>query len=341
MRKKKKYAAIDIAKYISALLVVCIHTYPFYEISETFNTYWIQTLCRMAVPFFFVTSGFFFFRKWDPENKEANKENLKKYIGRLLKLYLIWTVIYLPYTIWDYAHSNFQFYHIFAYMRDVILNGSYYHLWFLPALMLSTAIVYWLYNRHGIKRVLLISFILYLIGYLINVYTPLWESGQMPLVTFFFGFFTKVFTTARNGIFFGPMFISMGLLMTRTRRIPHKTSLIAWAVSFVLLIVEVTIYRQLGILRDLTSMDLMLIPTVYFLVNWLFTFKLPYKTRYMNMRQESLLIYTSHILFAKILLVVLPNSHLVVYFLTLAFAQCFASLVLSLKNKFPILENLL
>ena len=75
---KKKYAMIDIAKYISALLVVCIHTFPFYEISETLNTYWIQTICRIAVPFFFTTSGFFFFRKWS-NDKETNKKNVKHY----------------------------------------------------------------------------------------------------------------------------------------------------------------------------------------------------------------------------------------------------------------------
>ena len=36
---KRQYASIDIARYVSALLVVCIHTFPFLEISETFNTY--------------------------------------------------------------------------------------------------------------------------------------------------------------------------------------------------------------------------------------------------------------------------------------------------------------
>ena len=35
---KRQYASIDIARYVSALLVVCIHTFPFLEISETFNT---------------------------------------------------------------------------------------------------------------------------------------------------------------------------------------------------------------------------------------------------------------------------------------------------------------
>ena len=46
---KRQYASIDIARYVSALLVVCIHTFPFLEISETFNTYFIHTVCRLAV----------------------------------------------------------------------------------------------------------------------------------------------------------------------------------------------------------------------------------------------------------------------------------------------------
>ena len=93
---KKQYAAVDIAKYVSALLVVCIHTFPFIDINEMLNTYFIQTICRLAVPFFFMISGYFLFRKI--HNEEEDKDVLKKYLFRLLKIYLIWTVIYLPYT---------------------------------------------------------------------------------------------------------------------------------------------------------------------------------------------------------------------------------------------------
>lgn len=74
MKVKRKYAAIDIAKYVSALLVVCIHTYPFYEISETFNTFFMQTICRIAVPFFFTTSGF---------SSSVNMEMILKKIQRI------------------------------------------------------------------------------------------------------------------------------------------------------------------------------------------------------------------------------------------------------------------
>ena len=70
---KRQYASIDIARYVSALLVVCIHTFPFLEISETFNTYFIHTVCRLAVPFFFTTSGFFFFRNYDAKNEQTRE----------------------------------------------------------------------------------------------------------------------------------------------------------------------------------------------------------------------------------------------------------------------------
>ena len=84
---KRQYASIDIARYVSALLVVCIHTFPFLEISETFNTYFIHTVCRLAVPFFFTTSGFFFFRNYDSENEDLNETRLKKALIRLFRIY--------------------------------------------------------------------------------------------------------------------------------------------------------------------------------------------------------------------------------------------------------------
>lgn len=332
---KRQYASIDIARYVSALLVVCIHTFPFLEISETFNTYFIHTVCRLAVPFFFTTSGFFFFRNYDSENEDLNETRLKKALIRLFRIYLIWTIIYLPYTIFDYTHTGFHIKYLFTYVRDFFLNGSYYHLWFLPALMLADVIVYCLYKKKGLNFTLLITFILYFVGYLINVYTPIWES--IPGISFFFGFFTKTLSTARNGIFFGPMFIAIGLLLSRTRRLPKKVSLI----SFVLFFAEVSLYRHFGILRDLTSMYICLVPAIYFLVNYLLKVNIPYRKMFTILRHDSLMIYTSHILFAKIFLALMPHAHLVVYFLTLACAQCLAGFVTRYQDQYPILKKLL
>lgn len=333
---RKQYAAVDIAKYISALLVVCIHTFPFIDINETFNTYFIQTLCRLAVPFFFMISGYFLFGKI--RQNEDDRDVLKKYIFRLLKIYAVWTVIYLPYTIYNYVQAQSGWMGIFSYLRDLVLNGSYYHLWFLPALMTGTLIVYWLYRKKGLIFTLKVSIVLYAIGYLLNIYAPLWE--QIPFISFLYSFFTKTLTTARNGFFFAPIFIGIGLLMSKTRRIPCRMSQIAFVISFAMLVMEVTLYILTGMMHDLACMYLCLIPAVYFLGNCLLTSSMSYKPVYRSMRQDSLLIYTVHILFAQPLLALLPDAHIVVYFLTIACSQIFASLVVKYKERIPLLENL-
>ena len=335
---KKQYAAIDIAKYVSALLVVCIHTYPLLEVSETLNTFFIQVICRMAVPFFFVSSGYFFFQK-EFASKEESLDYLIRYEKRLFKIYAIWTIVYLPYTILDYAHSGFRLYHVLSYLRDVVLNGSYYHLWFLPALMLGTFIVWILLTYIGPKRMYQVVGSLYFVGYLINVFTPIWQS--LPFVSFVFGFFTKLMVTSRNGLFFAPIFLAIGYLLATTKRLRRKVSGLGWCICTLLLACEVSLYYFLGILRDLTSMYLLLVPLTFFMTNFLLTSHRYYKPVYLQLRHESLLIYTSHILFAAIGLKLFPNAHLVVFFLTVAGAQTLAALVLKYRKRYPILEHLL
>lgn len=59
--KSSNHTFIDIFKFIAALLVVAIHTTPLEDISAKGNFYFENMLCRIAVPFFFAASGFFFF----------------------------------------------------------------------------------------------------------------------------------------------------------------------------------------------------------------------------------------------------------------------------------------
>lgn len=338
MKKARQYAAVDIAKYISALLVVAIHTYPFLEISETFNTFFIAIICRLAVPFFFVSSGYFLFRKMDGTKKQ-NLNHVRRYLWRLIRLYLVWTVIYIPYTIWNYMDAGFSLTSLLGWIRDFFLNGSYYHLWFLPALILGTLIVYLLGERMKISRVFQISFVLYFIGYLINIYAPIWQS--LPYISVVYGFFTKTLVTARDGIFFAPVFISLGAFISQHRRPQTRASLVGFIFSFLLLIAEVVLYYTLGLLQDLSCMFLSLVPCIYFLMNLLLDSRLPYKPVYGDLRMDSTLIYVSHILFVRVLLLLMPEAHLAVYLATLACSSVLSFLVIRFRKQFPILDWLM
>lgn len=323
------------------MLVVAIHTFPFEDISPSFNLFFISTICRLAVPFFFVCSSFFLFGKVDQvkDDPKARREVFVHYLRRLGILYLIWAAIYIPYTIWNYAEVGFSFSGLLGWIRDFLLNGSYYHLWFLPALMLGVVIVSWLLLHKGLRQTVIWVFSLYLVGYLINIYGPFWES--VPGISTVYGFFVKVMGTARDGFFFAPVFVLIGMVCARFRRPALKASAICFAFFFLCLILEVTLYARLGVLNDKSSMFLSLVPCLYFLMNMLLRIRLPYSPMYHAMRLDSTLIYVSHILFARLLLMELPHAHLVVYLATLACAQVFSSLIVRAQSRYPWLKWLM
>ena len=341
MAKYKQYPAVDLGKYICALLVVAIHTYPFIDISPSFHLFFLSTICRLAVPFYFVCSSFFLFRKIrGPQIKDGSaKQIITAYLKRIGILYLIWAVIFIPYTLYDYSKVGFSIGGLLGWIRNFLLNGSYYHLWFLPALMLATVIVWWLYKRKGLLQTLLVCLALYGVGWLLNVFGPFWET--LPGVKIVYGFYMQLFGTARNGIFFAPMFVALGLMLSRTGKPNLKASATGFAISFFCLILEVTLYAALDVLSEQTCIDLFLIPATYFLFVLLTRISLPNKPVYRQMRQDSTLIYVSHMLFVPLLLMIFPNVHLVVWLAAIALSQLLSSVIIRESEKYRWLKWLM
>ena len=315
--KKVNYFAIDIAKYISALLVVCIHTFPLLDVSEPANTFLIQAVCRIAVPFFFAVSSFLFFSKIKAKRGPNDPENLfqlKHYLRRLGILYLVWSAVYLPYTFLLWRSSGYEWTFVVRWIFDFFFNGSYYHLWFLPSLILATVIVYQLYTRIKLVWGMLVCLLLYTAGMLMNV--------------------MSVFTTARNGIFFAPIFLYVGIyLKSSLKTFSSKKYLTGTVVFYIALLLEEGLALLCGMIHDLTSMYLMLVPLVYFLVGLLLQVQSASSRMGKFLRQSSLLIYVSHILFAVPLLALYPNHHLLVYLLTVIGSQLFSLFIIAASNR--------
>ncbi len=84
--RTKQFPSIDIMKLLYAVLVVTIHTSPLNSINKYFNYGLTQYIARLAVPFFFVTSGYFCFRKTTLENFEKGLP--LAYAKRIFLLYI-------------------------------------------------------------------------------------------------------------------------------------------------------------------------------------------------------------------------------------------------------------
>lgn len=129
---------IDIAKFLCAILVVCIHTHPL-QYGTTID-YYFNCFCRIAVPFFFVSSSYFYFTRGG---------DIKKYIRRLLILYACWFVVEIPFTlkVYFFDASNSLLFNTLKFVRGILINNSFFASWFLTALMEGMFIIHLLEKK--------------------------------------------------------------------------------------------------------------------------------------------------------------------------------------------------
>ena len=133
----RKFPTLDNFRLIAVILVVANHTR-----SAGGEFLWLLTvLRRIAVPYFLMVSGYFLGRDgWRSTGRFWKKTALLYGAGVLLYLPLNW-----------YAGQLSP-----DFPRQVLFDGSFYHLWYLPALLLGAPIVR-LLGRLGQKKALLIA----------------------------------------------------------------------------------------------------------------------------------------------------------------------------------------
>lgn len=131
-------SAIDLVKYVAAILVIGIHTSPFKEISENVDFFFCHILCRLAVPFFAVCTGYYITRKiiFNEDRACNSKDNLlilRNSIRKIAIMYLSWSLFYLLFLIysWIDAGSHVTYLYFIGWCQSLLIGNSFYHLWYL------------------------------------------------------------------------------------------------------------------------------------------------------------------------------------------------------------------
>lgn len=291
------YRGIDVLKFIMAVFVVVLHTHPLADVDNRLDFLTANIIGRTAVPFFFAATGFLLEKQI--EQQEKKKEIIVPYIKKLLFLYCIWTIVYLPMIIYDkIIVSDIPLaYNLFVIARDFFFTGSYAHLWYLPATAVGLVIVYALRRYAGEWGCAIILFVLFCMGLLTQSYFGLllkivpvdgllWKL--MKLVK-------MVMATCRNGIFFGSIFLYMGTWIARCNlKIRAYTAYRGLCVSIVLFAMEASILQKIGTVRE-EDMYLMLLPVVFFMIS--FALPLTIKKDTVFLRKMSTNIYFIHLIF--------------------------------------------
>lgn len=228
------YTGIDVLKLIAAILIVLLHTI---ETTDYFACGVKFIFTRFAVPFFFIASGFFFCKGL--EKAEEKKYYFYKYEKNIMKIFLVWSIIYAPFTISDYIRNNSSvgvFKIILLLVRRIFVIGSGPY-WYLVALMWSAAFLYLCYIK---KKEWLIKTAM-IIGLILQVaYTCF--RGILSNILFFKCFFDLIYTVFSwefNFIMYGIPFMGIGFYIYKKNiKISKVVSLTVFAVATILRFLE-------------------------------------------------------------------------------------------------------
>lgn len=218
----KHIPSVDFVKFMMAIFVVAIHTHPYTCIENTNLSFLVSKLISLAVPFFFVASGFFLWRKIDNAIYADKLQILKRWILRLVKLYVIWTLIYLPFTIYGYVVDGLSSLKaLLVFVRNFLFVGENMYswpLWYLLAMITAGVImyfmVYWRFKKNYIYAFALLALLL---GIIIDN-----TKGTSDLSLLYF----KLFHTTRNGLFVGLPYLIIGAIIALNGIITKRSVLI-------------------------------------------------------------------------------------------------------------------
>lgn len=331
MTENKNYAGIDYFRFIAALLIVAIHTSPLASLSETGDFMLTRIIARVAVPFFLMTSGFFLISRYT-----YGTEKLGAFVKNAALIYGTAILIYIPINIYN---GYFKMDNLLPnIIKDIVFDGTLYHLWYLPASIIGAAIAWYLVKKLNYPKALMVASVLYLIGLFGDSYYGITEkiSCLNSLYTYIF----QVTDYTRNGIFFAPIFFILGGFIADNRpQITFGKSFLGFAISLALMLGEAMILHHFDLQRH-DSMYVFLLPCMYFLFIVILHFK---GKRLVSLRTASLIIYIIHPmmivvirLFSKLLHIqkLFVENSIVHYFAVCLTSVVFSVVLTAMWNKY-------
>ena len=214
-----KYNVIDLFKLIMAVCVIAIHTNPLYGCNSKAVISIYNTVVGAANPFFFLSSGYLIGKKYFGGGQDFHY--ILRHIRKLLKLYLIWTVIYSPLTIYYYYNNDASYLFDAAdFIRGFLFVGEHYNsyaLWYLLSCIYGLSFIYFLLKRNvDFTRVVIVCNTLMIFGFAFTELVSVKES--LPVLLKIPTEILWVILGPRGRIFMGAGYISIGMLLSKCTR---------------------------------------------------------------------------------------------------------------------------
>ncbi|ASW74259.1 acyltransferase [Chryseobacterium piperi] len=179
--------SIDILKIILAFFVVFLHMHVFRDSHRVLSFVLVNGVFRMAVPAFLIITGYYFYYV-------DTTDKLKKWLIRTFLLYLIWSLVYIPF--WK--------------EEDTLMNilFGYHHLWYLIGTFFS-GIILFLIRKRSVRVLSILVILFFSLGYGLQTLGNLhYFKDQTDLII-------NLFPSYRNFLFVCFPFLTIGYLINR------------------------------------------------------------------------------------------------------------------------------
>lgn len=222
-------------KFVMAFFVILIHVCILAESPPPSVVEWFMNL---AVPFFFIASGWFLGRKMQAE--PSVRPLLKNRILALVKLWALWVLIYMPLTVNEFFERGGDeslFRYVLWVCYSLLTQGESvmsWPLWFLHAVIVGCIVLYIVADN---RRALLAIF-----AVLICNTIAVWLDGR-------YGFMPNIITEIlAQRVFGGIMLFLTGILAARAVPAPAKplAGVACLALSVALFYLEAPFWQMAG-----------------------------------------------------------------------------------------------
>ncbi|ESU27016.1 acyltransferase [Flavobacterium limnosediminis JC2902] len=225
--------SIDILKLGLSFLIVALHIFPvsgLKGVSGILSYEIVNGITRIGVPTFFIISGYFL------RNKINDKAYLMKYGKRILFLFIVWQLIYLPDLIRFYNLGRFSTF-------DLILKlvYGYWHLWYLMATVGGVLLLYCL-RMKSVQQKIIVALFLFFLGYAFQLAYKTNLLNDFPALKLTY----EVMGTSRNFIFMAYPFLVLGTLYEYWKNTVYKIRFL-FVPFLLLLFLESYLYYTLKI----------------------------------------------------------------------------------------------
>ncbi|NLH83184.1 MAG: acyltransferase [Phyllobacteriaceae bacterium] len=200
---------IDMMRFVAFATIATIHV-SWVDTRDVGARSVLLLMLRYSLPFFFMTSGWFAARHLGDD-----VAYLRRVILRLGGLFVVWELVFnaIHFFVHDlgYRPMPTTAHDAIVYLAATLNGGGVaFHLWFLPWLAVSITIFLGL-ARLGWTAVWIGTASLYVIGLAVGPYNEF--TGVFDVVARIYP--DPLAFTARNGPFFGPLFVAFGAWFAR------------------------------------------------------------------------------------------------------------------------------